>query len=60
MLGRDRLTWEGNVKMALKEIGWVDVSWVDVSWVHVSWVHVAQHGEKLRAVVNIVMNFSFP
>jgi hypothetical protein len=45
-LGRPRRRWVDNVKMDLVEIGWGDVKWIDL----------AQDRDKLRALVNVVMN----
>jgi hypothetical protein len=44
-LERPRRRWEDGVKMDLREIGW-----------GVEWVHLAQDRDRLRAVVNAVMN----
>jgi hypothetical protein len=30
-LGRPRQTWEDNIKMGLKEIGWDGVDWIDLA-----------------------------
>jgi PAS domain-containing protein len=45
-LGRPRSRWEDNIKMDLREIGFVDVDWI----------HWAQDRDRRRALVNTVMN----
>jgi hypothetical protein len=30
-LGRCRCMWEDNIKMELREIGWVDIDWTDLA-----------------------------
>jgi hypothetical protein len=47
--GRPRGTWEYNIKMNLREIGW-----------EVVWIHVAQDKDQWRAVMNTVMNIRVP
>jgi hypothetical protein len=47
-LGRPGRRWEDGIKMDLREIGW-----------GVEWIHLAQDRDRLRAVVNAVMNFRF-
>jgi hypothetical protein len=42
--------WVDNVKMGLEEIGWGCVDWIDL----------AKDRDKLRALVNAVMNFRVP
>jgi hypothetical protein len=49
-LGRPRRRWVNNIKMDLREIGWVGMYWIDL----------AQDWEQWRAVVNTVINLSFP
>jgi hypothetical protein len=49
-LGRPRRTWEDNIKMDLREIGFGDVDWI----------HGAQDSDRWRALVNTVMNLQFP
>jgi hypothetical protein len=39
-----------NIKMDLRQIGWVGVDWIEL----------AQDRDKLRALVNSVMNLWFP
>jgi hypothetical protein len=41
-LGRSRRTWEDNIKMDLREIGWGGLDWIDL----------AQDRDQWRAVVN--------
>ena len=45
-LGRPRLRWEDNIKMDLWELGW-DMGLIDL----------AQNRDRLRTLVNAVMNF---
>ena len=49
-LGRLRLRWEDNIKMDLQEVvcGGMD------------WIEVAQDRDRLRALVNAVMNLQVP
>jgi hypothetical protein len=49
-LGRPRQRWLDNIKMDLVEIGWGGVDWIGV----------AQNRNKLRALVNAVMNLRVP
>jgi hypothetical protein len=49
-LGRPRLRWEDNIKMDLKEAGCGTMDWIGL----------AQDGDKLRALVNAVMNLRVP
>jgi hypothetical protein len=49
-LGRPRRTWEDNIKMDLREIGFGDVDWI----------HLAQDRDRWRALVNTVMNVRVP
>jgi hypothetical protein len=44
-LGRPRRRWEDNIKMDLREIGWVDMDWIDL----------AQDRDQWRALVRTVM-----
>jgi hypothetical protein len=44
--GRPRHRWEGNIRMVLREIGWVGVDWMYVAQVRDQWL----------AVVNTVMS----
>jgi hypothetical protein len=30
-LGRPRRMWEDNIKMDLRELGWVGMNWIDVA-----------------------------
>jgi hypothetical protein len=45
-LGRPRRRWEDSIKMDLREIEFGDVDWI----------HLAQDKDRLRALVNTVMN----
>jgi hypothetical protein len=49
-LGRHRLRWEDNMKMDLREIGFVDVDWI----------YLAEGRDRWRALVNTVMNLRVP
>jgi hypothetical protein len=49
-LGRRRRKWEDNIKMDLREIGWVGMDWIDL----------AQDRDQWRALVNMVMNLWVP
>jgi hypothetical protein len=49
-LGRPRRRREDNIKMDLREIGFVDVDWI----------HLAQDRDRWRALVNMVINLWFP
>ena len=49
-LGRPRRRWEDNIKMNLQEVGCVGLDWIDL----------AQDRDRLRALVNVVMNFRVP
>jgi hypothetical protein len=49
-LGRPRRRWGDNIKMDLREIELGDVDWI----------HWAQDRNRLRAVVNTVMNLPIP
>jgi hypothetical protein len=44
--GGPRRRWEDNIKMDLREIGWVGIDWIDL----------AQDRDLWRALVNMVMN----
>jgi hypothetical protein len=45
-----QLTWEDNIKMDIREIGFGDVDWI----------HLAQDRDRWRALVNTVMNLWVP
>ena len=45
-LGRSRRRWENNIKMDLQEVGWRGMDWIDL----------AQDKDRMRALVNAVMN----
>jgi hypothetical protein len=49
-LGRPRRTWEDNIRIDLKEIGWGDMDWIQL----------AQDRDQWRALGNTVMNPRFP
>jgi hypothetical protein len=49
-LGRPRCRWVGNIKIDLRETGWVDVDWINL----------AQDRDQWRALVNTVMNLLVP
>jgi hypothetical protein len=49
-LGRPKRTWEDNIKMDLREIGWGGMDWIDL----------AHDGDQWRALVNTVMNLRVP
>jgi hypothetical protein len=49
-IGRPRRTWKDNIKMDLREIGWVGMDWIDL----------AQDKDKWRALANAVMNLRVP
>jgi hypothetical protein len=46
LLGRPKLKWVDNIKMALREIGWGGIDWTDL----------AQDRDQWRALVNTVAN----
>jgi hypothetical protein len=48
--GRSRCTWQKNIKLDLKDIGWEGVDLINL----------AQEGNKAWAVMNTVMNIRFP
>jgi hypothetical protein len=45
-LGRPRRRWEDNIRIDLREIGWVGMDWIDLG----------QDRDQWRAPVNTVMN----
>jgi hypothetical protein len=49
-LGRPRRRWEVNIKMDLRDAGWVDMNWIEL----------AQNRDRWRALVNAVMNLRVP
>jgi hypothetical protein len=49
-LGRPRRKWEGNIKMDLQEVGYVDMDWIVP----------AQDRDRWWAFVNAAMNFRVP
>jgi hypothetical protein len=49
-LGRPRRSWEDNIKIDLREIGWDDMSWIDL----------AKDRDQWRAHVNTIMNLRGP
>jgi hypothetical protein len=49
-LGRPRRRWVDNIKMDLREVGWVGRDWIVL----------AQDRDRWRAYVNVVMNLRVP
>jgi hypothetical protein len=49
-LGRPRRRWVNNIKMDLRELGWIGVDWIDM----------AQDKEQWRALVNTALNLRVP
>jgi hypothetical protein len=49
-LGRPRRTWEDNIRMDLRGIGWGGMDWIDL----------AQDRDQWKALVNTVMNLRVP
>jgi hypothetical protein len=49
-LGRPRRSWEYNIRMDFREIGW------EVS----DWIHLIQDRDQWRSLVNTVMNLRGP
>jgi hypothetical protein len=49
-LGRPRRRWEDNIKIDLREVGWVGMNWIEL----------AQDRDRWRAVVNAIMNLRVP
>jgi hypothetical protein len=49
-LGRPRRMWVNNVKMDLREIGWVGIDWINL----------AQDRDQRRALIKTVMNLRVP
>jgi hypothetical protein len=49
-LRRPRRRWVDNIKMDLREIGWVDMDWIDL----------VQDRGQWRGLVNTVMNLRVP
>jgi hypothetical protein len=49
-LGIPRRRWEGNIKMDLREVGWVGMNWIEL----------AQDRDRWRALANAVMNLRIP
>jgi hypothetical protein len=49
-LGRPRCRWVGNIKMDLREKGWIGMDWIDL----------AQDRDQWRALLIMVMNFRIP
>jgi hypothetical protein len=48
-LGRPRRRWEDNIKIDLQEVGW-----------GMDWIELAKNMDRLRALLNVVMNFRVP
>jgi hypothetical protein len=49
-LGRPRCRWVDNIRMDIGEVGWGDVDWIGL----------AQHRNRWRALVNLVLNLQVP
>jgi hypothetical protein len=49
-LGRPRRTWEDNIRIDLRDIGWGGMDWIDL----------AQDRDQWRALVNTVKNLRVP
>jgi hypothetical protein len=49
-LGKPRCRWLDNIRMDLVEVGWGDVDWIGL----------AQDRDRLRALVNSVLNLRVP
>ena len=49
-LGRPRRRWEDNIKMDLQAVGCGGMDWIELAWGR----------DRLRALVNAVMNFRVP
>jgi len=49
-LGRPRRKWEHNIKMDVQEVGCRGMDWIEL----------AQDTDRLRTLVNVVMNLRFP
>jgi hypothetical protein len=50
LLERPRHRWKNNIKMDFQEVRWGGMDWIDL----------AQHRERSRALVNVVMNIWVP
>jgi hypothetical protein len=50
MKGRDKHSWEDNIRIDLREIWWQVVDWVNLS----------QDSDQWTALVNMEMNLQFP
>jgi hypothetical protein len=49
-LGKTKCSWVDNIKMDLRETGWVGMDWIDL----------AQDRDQWRALVNTAMNLRVP
>jgi hypothetical protein len=49
-LGRPRHRWEDNIKMDFQDVGWVGMDWIEL----------AEARDRLRDLVNAVMNLWVP
>jgi hypothetical protein len=49
-LGRPRRRWVDNIRLYIEEVGWGDVDWIGL----------AQDRNRLRALVNSVLNLRVP
>jgi hypothetical protein len=43
-LGRPRRRWVDNIKMDLREIGWVDMVWYGMVWNGLFWLRIGNSG----------------
>jgi hypothetical protein len=50
LLGRPRHRWDYNIKMDLREVGWVGMDWIDL----------AQDRDRWRAPTKAVINLRVP
>jgi hypothetical protein len=50
LLGKTGRSWEDNIKMDHREIGWGSMDWIDL----------AQDRDQWRALVNMVINLQVP
>jgi hypothetical protein len=49
-LGKPRRRWENNIKMDLREVGWVGMNWIEL----------ARDRDRWRTLVNALMNLRVP